>query len=113
MLLVLLLRAALVSTPGAEPCPLAAADPVAVQAHEPRGKVAWFAGCYDELLAQAKSSKRIVFLDFYSRSNAYSKKLEKITYNDARVVAELGSMLCRSEERRVGKECRSRWSPDP
>ena len=22
-----------------------------------------------------------------------------------------GNMLCRSEERRVGKECRSRWSP--
>ena len=24
---------------------------------------------------------------------------------------KLGSKLCRSEERRVGKECRSRWSP--
>ena len=23
----------------------------------------------------------------------------------------IGSFLCRSEERRVGKECRSRWSP--
>ena len=22
-----------------------------------------------------------------------------------------GSVMCRSEERRVGKECRSRWSP--
>ena len=22
-----------------------------------------------------------------------------------------GTVLCRSEERRVGKECRSRWSP--
>ena len=22
-----------------------------------------------------------------------------------------GAILCRSEERRVGKECRSRWSP--
>ena len=25
--------------------------------------------------------------------------------------ARLSPMLCRSEERRVGKECRSRWSP--
>src|SRR5437773_971656 len=25
----------------------------------------------------------------------------------------LGSVLVRSEERRVGKECRARWSPDP
>ena len=24
---------------------------------------------------------------------------------------ELSETLCRSEERRVGKECRSRWSP--
>ena len=27
------------------------------------------------------------------------------------VYAALVFMLCRSEERRVGKECRSRWSP--
>ena len=25
--------------------------------------------------------------------------------------SETKGMLCRSEERRVGKECRSRWSP--
>ena len=25
--------------------------------------------------------------------------------------AEIKAKLCRSEERRVGKECRSRWSP--
>ena len=24
---------------------------------------------------------------------------------------EIAKILCRSEERRVGKECRSRWSP--
>ena len=24
---------------------------------------------------------------------------------------EIGEVICRSEERRVGKECRSRWSP--
>ena len=24
---------------------------------------------------------------------------------------DMGKVLCRSEERRVGKECRSRWSP--
>ena len=27
------------------------------------------------------------------------------------VTAALGRLLTRSEERRVGKECRSRWSP--
>ena len=28
-----------------------------------------------------------------------------------RIVQESADGLCRSEERRVGKECRSRWSP--
>ena len=28
-----------------------------------------------------------------------------------RIVVDLITDLCRSEERRVGKECRSRWSP--
>ena len=28
-----------------------------------------------------------------------------------RIVAELNNEVVRSEERRVGKECRSRWSP--
>ena len=31
----------------------------------------------------------------------------------ARRVAKTGFNIVRSEERRVGKECRSRWSPDP
>ena len=33
----------------------------------------------------------------------YSKSIEN--------VKTIGNLLCRSEERRVGKECRSRWSP--
>ena len=28
-----------------------------------------------------------------------------------KVFAVLLTLVCRSEERRVGKECRSRWSP--
>ncbi len=96
MLLVSLLTgAAFVATRTAEPCPLQATEQRAtILAQEPRGKIAWFAGRYEELLEQAKNSKRIVFLDFYSHSNAYSKKLEKSTYNDPRVVAELADVLC-------------------
>src|SRR2546426_8282397 len=30
---------------------------------------------------------------------------------DGRLVADVGRAEARSEERRVGKECRSRWSP--
>jgi hypothetical protein len=46
-------------------------------------------------LARARAaSKRIVFLDFYSRTSPFTKKLEKITYVDGRVVSALGDMLC-------------------
>ena len=31
--------------------------------------------------------------------------------NDAQALVNQVKDLCRSEERRVGKECRSRWSP--
>ena len=46
------------------------------------------------------------------------KKLTIVVGRDARISGEMvgdiieGTLLgCRSEERRVGKECRSRWSP--
>ena len=34
-----------------------------------------------------------------------------VTPMNANLVIMEGSLLLRSEERRVGKECRSRWSP--
>ena len=42
-----------------------------------------------------------------------TKQLKKYGINRiTMVVGHLGEkILCRSEERRVGKECRSRWSP--
>ena len=39
----------------------------------------------------------------YSKLNAYNQG--RASYK------EVGAYLIRSEERRVGKECRSRWSP--
>ena len=32
-------------------------------------------------------------------------------YHEIKDIIEIKQMLFRSEERRVGKECRSRWSP--
>ncbi|NOT29041.1 MAG: hypothetical protein HOP15_01190 [Planctomycetes bacterium] len=94
--LFLLLCAPILSAPAADPglrtLPLrpSALRPKPVQ----RDKIAWFAGSYEELLSEAAKSKRIVFLDFYSHGNAYSKKLEKTTYLDAQVVSELRALLC-------------------
>jgi hypothetical protein len=61
---------------------------------EARGKLAWFRGSYEDLLAEAERSGKIVFLDFYSRSNPLSRKLEKSTYVDPRVVSEMSDVLC-------------------
>ena len=36
---------------------------------------------------------------------------EVLAYDDGVVVSEIQFGYARSEERRVGKECRSRWSP--
>ena len=60
-------------------------------------------------------------IDFYTRILG----MEEITFGEGRKAllfgrqkinlhmrgAEVVPHLCRSEERRVGKECRSRWSP--
>jgi thioredoxin-related protein len=78
---------------------------------EARGKVAWFAGSYADLLAEAARSKRIVLLDFFSRTNAYSKKLERITYNDPAVLQELRELLAFAidVDRKESKDLRKRF----
>ena len=44
--------------------------------------------------------------EIFERSLKGNEVVERLLYR-----AEGGTCLCRSEERRVGKECRSRWSP--
>ena len=39
------------------------------------------------------------------------KKDNNIDVNPSQVIVSCGGKFARSEERRVGKECRSRWSP--
>ena len=59
-----------------------------------------------------------VLMSVYKKENPIylSDSLESILVNqnlkpDELVLVKDGPLLCRSEERRVGKECRSRWSP--
>ena len=60
------------------------------------------------------SSRKKTFEEMESNYEGYNKAVKYIMKSDAKglsgVVAELIKLL-RSEERRVGKECRSRWSP--
>lgn len=65
-----------------------------VLAPEASAPLAWFAGSFDELLAEAGRGERVVLLNFRSQANAYSKKLERGTLTDPRVLAELGALLC-------------------
>ena len=44
-------------------------------------------------------------------TNAATKKMLSVAAKAGIKQAAGSSILCRSEERRVGKECRSRWSP--
>ena len=39
------------------------------------------------------------------------KVLADFIENEQQKLMDMGRVLVRSEERRVGKECRSRWSP--
>ena len=44
-------------------------------------------------------------------ANQYNLKDQVVAINRVTKVVKGGKNMSRSEERRVGKECRSRWSP--
>jgi len=46
-----------------------------------------------------------------ARKRAQSEAMSKLQFASHRAVDLLLEIMSRSEERRVGKECRSRWSP--
>ena len=48
--------------------------------------------------------------EFEDKGNNYSIR-ENVNIGEVRVADEVVAIIARSEERRVGKECRSRWSP--
>src|SRR2546430_9662723 len=64
---------------------------------------------------QPRGNLNSEFEDFLFREGTASKpfgqRFARNVLHDEKVGAVLGTEVVRSEERRVGKECRSRWSP--
>ena len=52
--------------------------------------------------------KTIVFI---KPDNVFTITIAAVFSTSSKTVIEIPTTLTRSEERRVGKECRSRWSP--
>ena len=66
-----------------------------------------------DAVAKIKNSKDLSTLITNIEKNRSEKTLKRmaIPLKDLSMVTTSEPVLCRSEERRVGKECRSRWSP--
>lgn len=58
------------------------------------GRLDWFKGTWDELLAEAKRSDRIIFVDFWTEWCSWCKRLEKDTLSNDDVVREMKDVLC-------------------
>ena len=69
---------------------------------------------YDDLVMQTQMNYSRHYPIYASGSTPYQLTDKKpLPYSEQihRLVQEVKEADCRSEERRVGKECRSRWSP--
>lgn len=70
------------------------------------GKIAWYPGTYEEALAEAKSSKKLVFIDFWTTWCGYCKKLDKEAFSSAEVAEVMKAYVCLSvdAESKSGRE---------
>lgn len=57
------------------------------------GHVGWFDGGFDDGLQQARASSKLVFIDFFTTWCPPCKKLDKETFPDPAVKAELSKMV--------------------
>ena len=93
------------------PTPAATAPSVAENSVEDHGKLDWFKGSFEEALAQAKASNKIVFIDFWTTWCGWCKRLNKDTFSDDTVVAEMKDIICISidAESKAGKPIAERF----
>ena len=89
-----------------------------------REKTDSFTEDYRELVEYVQKDMNVSILNFYLGSNEYQAFLKyeelakdvedrssKFNIEQQEKIDSFNELLLRSEERRVGKECRSRWSP--
>lgn len=69
---------------------------VATAAPIEHGKLNWFQGSFDTLLAEAVRTKKIIFVDFWTSWCGWCKRLDKDTFSNDAVVAEMKDVLCYS-----------------
>ncbi len=63
---------------------------------EGHGKLPWFTGTFDELLAKAKASNQIIFIDFWTDWCVWCKRLDSGAFSDDSVVEAMKDVLCYS-----------------
>jgi thioredoxin 1 len=84
---------------------------VAARSLEDHGKLNWFKGTFEEALAQAKASNKLIFIDFWTTWCGWCKRLNKDTFSDDTVVAEMNDIICVSidAESKAGKPIAERY----
>jgi thioredoxin-related protein len=58
------------------------------------GKIPWFSGTFEDALARAKTENKVVFVDLWTSTCVWCKKLDKDTYSDDSVVSALKDVIC-------------------
>jgi len=91
MLLTSLAVAVLMATPATRAAP--AGIPLAPGDH---GKIAWFEGTFEAALAKAKAENKLIFIDFWTSWCGWCKRLDKDTFANDAVAAEMKDILCLS-----------------
>ncbi len=59
----------------------------------PTADIAWYDGSFDDALAQARATQRRVVVDFWTTWCGYCKKLDRETFPDPAVVAEMEKLI--------------------